>query len=129
MSKKRNKHQTNRNCHVARQTNTYWLLVRILNYWWSRRSQWLEISSRLWCALLDLVEAWCEEHGCEINMLLSQIHVWETFNVILLRIYHWKILFKLSWNSQLWLCLIYSHYVFKRRIWGRRRRRRSITWN
>ena len=29
-SRKRNKYQTNRNCHVARQPNTYWLLVRIL---------------------------------------------------------------------------------------------------
>ena len=33
------------------------------------------------CALLDLVEAWCQEYGRDSNISLSQIHVWEAFNI------------------------------------------------
>ena len=50
-SRKRNKYQTNRNCHMARDKQ------------------------------IHMVEAWYQEHGWDKNISLSQIHIWETFNV------------------------------------------------
>ena len=48
-----------------------WMLGR---YWRNRWSQWLETSSQLYFALLDLVEAWCQEHSWLVVTVTSHYH-------------------------------------------------------